>query len=144
MVGIIVTGHGHFGTGIESSVHLIAGKPEKFVAVDFPEGDTPDNLAKQYNAAIDSFNDCEGVIIFSDLAGGSPFKTAVEVKMQRKEKIEVLAGTNLGMILEIATARTFMDDMEAITNMAVSTGKDQVIRFVLAERNDEPSEGDGI
>ena len=46
MIGIILTGHGNFATGMMSSVKLIAGTPEHFKAVDFPEGDSTENLAK--------------------------------------------------------------------------------------------------
>ncbi len=143
MIGIILTGHGNFATGMMSSVKLIAGTPEHFKAVDFPEGDSTENLAKNLNDAIDSMKDCEGVIVFSDLVGGSPFKTAVEIKMSRPENIEVMSGSNLGMILEIATARTFIEEMDSLCNMAITTGKDQVMRYAFAERQQEEAT-DGI
>ena len=40
MIGIIVCGHGHFATGLTSSLHLIMGEQENYIAVDFPAGDT--------------------------------------------------------------------------------------------------------
>ncbi|MBR3349324.1 MAG: PTS fructose transporter subunit IIA, partial [Solobacterium sp.] len=35
MIGVIVTGHGKFASGMESALKLLAGKPEKFTSVDF-------------------------------------------------------------------------------------------------------------
>ena len=35
MIGLIVTGHGHFATGLTSSIDLIAGPQDNYVAVDF-------------------------------------------------------------------------------------------------------------
>lgn len=35
MLGIILTGHGHFATGLQSSIELIAGEQEKFIAINF-------------------------------------------------------------------------------------------------------------
>ena len=44
MTGIIITGHGHFPTGLLSAVSLVAGKPEKVEAVDFTEGMSSEEL----------------------------------------------------------------------------------------------------
>ena len=143
MIGIIVTGHGNFATGLTSSLNLIAGFPENYEAVDFVAEDGVEELRAKLNAAMDKLHDCSGIIVFSDLAGGSPFKTAVEVKMTRSENIEVLAGTNLGMLIEISMARGFINDLSSLSDMALNTGKDQVIKYTFTERKEEVSE-DGI
>ena len=96
MIGLIVTGHGHFATGLTTSLNLIAGDAKEYVAVDFEATDSTDDLAKKLTDAMDSLKDCEGIIVLSDLAGGSPFKTAVEIGFPRGN-VEVVAGTNLGM-----------------------------------------------
>lgn len=46
MIGIVVTGHGHFASGLTSSVELIGGKPEHYHAVDFVQEDSTDDLEK--------------------------------------------------------------------------------------------------
>ena len=88
MVGIIVTGHGNFATGLTSSVKLIAGMPELYETVDFVQEDSVEDLETNLNAAIDNLKeDCkEGILIFTDLVGGSPFKTSVEISLTREEK----------------------------------------------------------
>ncbi|MDI9540419.1 MAG: PTS sugar transporter subunit IIA [Bacillota bacterium] len=136
MVGIIVTGHGNFATGLTSSVKLIAGMPELYETVDFVQEDSVEDLETNLNAAIDNLKeDCkEGILIFTDLVGGSPFKTSVEISLTREEKIVVLGGTNLGMLVEISMARTFMDDLDALAQMAVNTGQTQVMRYEFKER----------
>ena len=47
MIGIVVAGHGHFAEGLLSSLKMIAGVPEKVVAVNFLEGDSTDTLEKE-------------------------------------------------------------------------------------------------
>ena len=143
MIGILVTGHGNFATGLTSSVKLIAGMPEKYEVVDFLESYGVDELAAKLSEAMDRLSDCEGILVFSDLAGGSPFKTAVEVGLTKSNRVEVLGGTNLGMVIEIGMARGFIEDMDTLVNMAVNTGKDQVVRFELVKRQ-EVVEEDGI
>ena len=143
MIGIITTGHGNFATGLTSSLNLIAGKAENYVAVDFLGEESVEDLRANLTSAMDSLSNCEGILVFSDLAGGSPFKTAVEVKMTRDQKIEVVAGTNLPMIIEITMARAFVEDLDMLTNMALTTGKDQVMKYEFIQRVEEISE-DGI
>ncbi len=143
MIGILVTGHGNFATGLSSSVKLIAGLPEKYEMVDFLESYSVDDLSRELNAAMDRLKDCDGILVFADLAGGSPFKTAVEIGVGRPENIQVIGGTNLGMIIEISMARGFITDMDDLVNMAVNTGKDQVVHFTL-QTHTEDTDGDGI
>lgn len=142
MIGIIVTGHGNFASGVSSSVKLIAGLPEKYEQVDFLEEHGIEELSKNIEAAINKLNDCEGIIIFTDLVGGSPFKASVELSMKYKN-IAVLGGTNLGMLIETSMARNFIEDLDTLCNSAISTGKDQLIRYEFVERVEVESE-DGI
>lgn len=143
MIGILVTGHGNFATGLTSSVKLIAGMPQKYEMVDFLESYGVEELAEKLGEAMDRLSDCEGILVFSDLAGGSPFKTAVEVGLTKSNRVEVLAGTNLGMIIEISMARGFIEDMDMLVDMALNTGKSQVVRFELVKRQEVVDE-DGI
>ncbi|MEG0176816.1 PTS galactosamine/N-acetylgalactosamine transporter subunit IIA [Anaerorhabdus sp.] len=144
MIGIIITGHGNFATGLSSSVKLIAGQPENYEAVDFVQEDSVEDLERNLNNAIEKLAGCSGIMMFTDLVGGSPFKTSVEISMKRKEKIVVLGGTNLGMIVESSMARGFMEDVDALADMIVNTGKDQVIKYTYVERVEEVVDGDGI
>ena len=144
MIGIIITGHGNFGTGLTSSVKLIAGMPECYETVDFIQEHSVDDLEANLNNAIDKLKECtDGIIIFTDLVGGSPFKTSVEISLKREEKIVVLCGTNLGMLIETSMGRNFITDVNTLADMAMGTGKDQVIRYEFAPRVEEDL-SDGI
>ena len=143
MVGLIVTGHGHFVTGLTSSVDLIAGPQQHYVAVDF-DGNGTEKLEADLAAAFETLKDCSGIIVFSDLAGGSPFKTAA-VLAAGNNKIKVLAGTNLSMLCEISMARTMIDDLDMLVSSALSVGKDGVQQFEMPALNNGPEDGcDGI
>ncbi|HPW52924.1 MAG TPA: PTS galactosamine/N-acetylgalactosamine transporter subunit IIA [Erysipelotrichaceae bacterium] len=145
MIGIIVSGHGNFASGLTSSVKLIAGMPDDYQAVDFVQEHSVDDLVANLNAAIENLSNCkDGIIIFTDLVGGSPFKTSVEISMQRAEKIVVLSGTNLGMLIETSMARNFMEDIDALAQMAINTGQTQVMRYEFKERVVEEDFEDGI
>ena len=114
MIGLVVTGHGQFAEGMHSSARMIAGENEHVKYVCFEEGMGLEELAEKLTAAYASLSDCDGIVVLSDLPGGSPFKTAVECAVACPDKkIEVLAGTNLPMLITAAT-------MEEIKNRILS------------------------
>jgi len=143
MIGIIVTGHGNFATGITSAVNLIAGKQQDYESVDFASLDNTDMLSQHLKEALDKLSHCEGIIVFADLLGGSPFKMAVELAYGKPD-IAVLAGTNLGEVIEISMLRTMENDFETLVSKATETGKAQHVRFVMPESIDNEDPGDGI
>lgn len=128
MIGLIVTGHGNFGSGLTSSLNLIAGEQEQYQFVDFTK--EVDELRADLENAMNALKDCDGILVLSDLVGGSPFKTAVEVGFARGN-VEVVGGTNLPMLVEISMTRKFMSDMSVkdLADAAVNTGKDQILRY---------------
>ena len=128
MIGIIVTGHGNFGSGLTSSLQLIVGEQKNHYAIDFVEGMTTEQLAMKYEEAFEAMKDLDGIVVLSDLVGGSPFKTAV-ICGQDKKNIEVIGGTNLPVLLEAAMSKEFTDDVVLFTQQLVNTGKEQVMRF---------------
>lgn len=141
MIGLIVTGHGNFASGITSSLNLIAGDLENYVAVDFPAEYSVDDLDRELTKAFDTLHACEGVLVLSDLGGGSPFKTAVTIGYP-KGNVEIIAGTNLPMAVEVNMARKFIEDLHVLADMALNTGKDQVLRYEFKEIEQiEPTDG---
>ena len=146
MIGIVVTGHGLFAEGMHSSAVMIAGENENIKYVCFKEGMGLEELADALNAAYNELAACDGIVVLSDLPGGSPFKTAVEVSMNHPDKqIVVLAGTNLPMIITASTMLSFESDAQALADELLFEGKDNVVRFEVAARAEETEEDeDGI
>ena len=90
---------------------------------------------------MDELKDCEGILVFADLMGGTPFKTAVEVGFPRGN-VNVLAGTNLPMLLEIVMSRKFIEDLEDLTQTALEVGAEGVARYAFQKVEDvEPEDG---
>ena len=144
MIGLVVTGHGLFAEGMHSSAVMIAGENEHIKYVCFKEGMGLEDLAEKLNEAYNALSDCDGIVVLSDLPGGSPFKTAVECSMGQPDKqIVVLSGTNLPMIITASTMLSFESDPQALAEELMFEGKDNVVRFELAVR-EEVEEEDGI
>ena len=142
MIGLIVTGHANFGSGITSSVNLIAGEQEAYRYVDFLPTYGMEELSAELTKAMDELKDCESILIFTDLMGGTPFNVSAQLA-HRKENIRIIAGTNLPMLVEIVMARKFEEDVDALVETALETGKEQVTKYEFKQVVQQESE-DGI
>lgn len=140
MIGLIVTGHGHFGTGLTTSVELVAGPQENYVPVDF-DGQGTEKLEKDLNAAFETLKDCSGILVLSDLPGGSPMKTSVELSVAMPN-VRVIAGTNLPMLMATCLMRGFMDDVDTLANSVIEEAKNGIMLWQMAAPSNEPADGE--
>lgn len=141
MIGILVTGHGGFATGLTSGVELLAGTPEHYEAVDFAPEDSIEVLEAHLNEALGRLKDCDGVIIFSDLTGGSPFNVASGIKRACPDyPIEVTGGTNLPVVLSAYMNRMVVSDITELAENSLAEGKAQMVRLLIDESAAEVSD----
>ena len=109
MVGILIAGHGGFPSGVLSAVNLVAGNPGNVTAVDFVEGMSTDELKARMLAALDGMEQ-EEILVLTDLAGGTPFRTAAEIKaVYTGKRMRVVAGANMPAVVEAAFSSGDMD-----------------------------------
>ena len=132
MNGLIITGHGSFASGLQTSVKLIAGEQLNIEYVDFVESDSVADLEKKLNGALNRLEEAEGVLFLCDLVGGSPFKTAVTLSVQRPDAA-VIGGANLAMIIETAIMKDNLP-IEELKIMAVNSGKEGIKVFETKTR----------
>ncbi|MDR2552913.1 MAG: PTS sugar transporter subunit IIA [Treponema sp.] len=103
MVGILLVAHGDFAQGMLSAVRLIAGEPEKTIALGLYHGDSPEDFEKKISAAIRKLDDGGGMIAFVDFLGGTPASSLLRV-MQDKP-FPCFSGVNMPMLAEAVLAR---------------------------------------
>lgn len=155
MIGIIVTGHGQFAGGLVSALKLLTGEPEALLAVDFEEGDDIGRLEEKLKAAVESLrsgcgsdsdgrdgcDSCDGILVMTDLRGGSPFNVSARLAVSQAD-LEVLTGTNLGMLVEAYMSRQMAAGVTELARTTASSGKDQVGYFekVLSVSADDEDE----
>lgn len=144
MVSILIIGHGNFATGALSATRLVAGAPENVYALDFPEGMSAVELKEAMQARLASIETPE-ILVMADLAGGTPFRTAVELKMTMPEKqIRVVAGTSMPALMEAAFSSDSMDLAE-LTADVIQTGVEGFVDWdVQTAEEEEPEFEDGL
>ncbi|RCW48697.1 MULTISPECIES: PTS galactosamine/N-acetylgalactosamine transporter subunit IIA [unclassified Halanaerobium] len=143
MTGIMIIGHGKFAEGINSVIELIAGKQDKLAVVNFLEEESTENLAENIRQKMREL-ECDDYLIFTDIAGASPFKKSVEISLKEKNA-EVIAGTNVPMLMEILFKRNDLS-LKELKDEAVKTGKNQIKTFTMKKKESsaEVNNEDGI
>ncbi|MDO4941017.1 MAG: PTS galactosamine/N-acetylgalactosamine transporter subunit IIA [Erysipelotrichaceae bacterium] len=142
MIGIIITGHNHFATGVYSSITMVGGQQTNVIPVDFEDGKSDEDLLNDLNKTVDSLKDCDTIVCCCDLMGGSPFKESSLISMQNP-KVKVIYGVNLGMLLEFVLQKDFIEDIDQFLDQLVETGKTAIGKYQFEEYVQTESE-DGI
>lgn len=129
---IIITGHGHFGSGLKTSLDLIVGKHDFIKTVDFTETKSPESLKEEIRDFVKEANN--KVYIFTDLVGGTPFKVSSELTLEYSN-IEVLCGTNLPMLVESTMMVSLGCDIdsESIKDAGINSIRPQVKKVVFED-----------
>lgn len=137
MIGIVLTGHGNFATGLSSSLKLIVGIPENFRSVDFLPEDSIEELTRKIEAAMAELQACDQILILTDLEGGSPYNVATKLRLQKGlDKISVVAGTNLACLIE-ASMGMDAPNVKEFAQELVQSAKGQVTLFCTDEESAE-------
>lgn len=140
MVGMIVTGHGSFATGITSGLKLLAGDTEQYEVVDFTPEDSVDTLTQKLEAAVERLAECSGILICTDLTGGSPFNVSIRLKMAQVHQLEVIGGTNLPAVLQAYLSRAGQEDVKALAADCLQAGQNAMVRFEMSSLDEEDYE----
>ena len=120
MLGVILTGHGRFASGLYQAACQIVGEQPQFAAVDFPDGASSDTLEKELRMAIEACDRGDGVVFMTDILGGSPFRYSSLLSMEIPN-IEVITGTNMQMLIEMLMERDDLSPAE-FREMGLSSG----------------------
>ncbi|MCW5828699.1 MAG: PTS sugar transporter subunit IIA [Deltaproteobacteria bacterium] len=103
MIGIVIVTHASLGQALREAVEFIAGKQEQVEVVGQGVSDPPQVSSEQLKAAIKKVDAGEGVLILTDMFGGTP--SNVSLAFLEPERVEVLSGVNLPMLLKMVTSR---------------------------------------
>ena len=139
MIGFILTGHGHFSTGLKSAVDMVAGPQQAFETVTFEETEAGTYGDKLREAVKAMREQTDGVLVFCDLVGGTPFNQSMLISND-VDNVKVVAGTNLPMLIDIVMTRTDDAKIEDLVAEAVEVGKEGVMHLSLDADDDEDAD----
>ena len=110
MVGIIVVAHGGLAQAFVETAEMIVGPTDGFKACSFAQGSDVDSLRRMLKNSIKEVNKGEGVIILTDMFGGTP--SNISLSFLENGKVEVVTGVNLPMVITALTKRKGKDIVE--------------------------------
>lgn len=134
MKGILLASHGRLAEGLLDTLQIFCGELQQMQALCLLPGEEITEFMEKLEAAIQKVDTGEGVVIFCDLLFGSPCNCSARLLQDVKyaEKISVITGMNLCMVLEYIGSGAAGMDREAL----VDTGHKGIVDFnkLLRER----------
>ena len=112
MIGLILVTHGKLADEFIAAMAHVVGKQEGIAAISIGPEDNMEKRRADIGVAVKKVDTGGGVIILTDLFGGTPSNLAIS--LMRKGKVEVIAGINLPMLIRLAKARCCMPLEQAV------------------------------
>ncbi|OIP31289.1 MAG: hypothetical protein COW04_05115 [Deltaproteobacteria bacterium CG12_big_fil_rev_8_21_14_0_65_43_10] len=103
MVGILVITHYNLGTELVAAADMMGGKIDGIQAISVDPRKDTEKLMKEISTAIKRLDNGEGVLIITDMFGGTP--SNLSLSFLEEGKVEVLTGVNLPMLIKLSTYR---------------------------------------
>ncbi len=103
MIGMVLVTHGHLATEFRAALEHVVGPQKQFVSISIGPEDDMERRRAEIIDAIREADSGDGVVLLTDMFGGTPSNLAISV--MDGGKIEVLAGVNLPMLIKLASVR---------------------------------------
>ncbi len=122
MIGIVIVTHSQLGDALINASEFILGhKPENVVSVSIDLSENTVDLRKKIAESIKKVNEQEGIIILTDMFGGTP--SNLSYSFLEEGRIEVLSGVNLPILVKAVNDRGKMQLAQLAVNLENSGRK---------------------
>ncbi len=112
MIGLVLVTHGRLAAEFIAATEHVVGKQRDMRAVCIGPDDDMEMRRKDIVDAVQAVDSGEGVVVLTDMFGGTPSNLAISIMDQGK--IEVIAGINLPMLIKLASVRQKYGLQEAV------------------------------
>lgn len=103
MIGVLITTHGNLGSELIKAAELIRGSLKGIIPISVDQTKGVEDLKKEISTAIKKLDQGQGVLILTDLFGGTP--SNISLSFMKEGKVEVITGVNLPMLLKLPDIR---------------------------------------
>ncbi|MBL4906809.1 MAG: PTS sugar transporter subunit IIA [Sneathiella sp.] len=134
MIGMVLVTHGRLAEEFVAATEHVVGPQEKVRAISIGPDDDMEQRRLDILNAVAEVETGKGVIILTDMFGGTPSNLAISV--MEKANVEVIAGINLPMLIKLASMRG-EDDMQKAVAAAQESGRKyiNVASHLLADKS---------
>ena len=126
LIGIVVVTHGNLAEELISAVKFVLSEEPsvKLAGVSLDPSKEFDTFKKLIDDSIKSVDGGDGILLVTDMFGGTP--SNISLTFLEEEKIEVISGVNLPMLLKLSTLKSDVKLSDAI-KIAEKAGRDNII-----------------
>lgn len=125
MIGIVIVAHGGLAKEYLAAVEHILGPQSGIVPIAIAAEDNRDKKIAEIAAAADHVDQGDGVVVVTDMFGGSPSNLSMPACLRDKRKI--MAGANLPMLIKLAKLR--QQPVSEAVESALAAGKKYINSF---------------
>jgi PTS system mannose-specific IIA component len=131
MIGLVIVTHGRLAEEFVSAMEHVVGPQTRVRAISIGPDDDMERRRRDIVDAAQAVDDGEGVIILTDMFGGTPSNLAISA--MDEAKAEVIAGLNLPMLIKLASVRG-REPLQSCVAYAQDAGRKyiSVASYVLA------------
>lgn len=112
MIGLVLVTHGRLASEFVTAMEHVVGPQTQVEAIAIGPDDDMEARRADIAAAIAKVEVGKGVILLTDLFGGTPSNLAIS--LLERGRVEVIAGINLPMLIRLASARKTMKVLDAV------------------------------
>ena len=112
MIGLVLVTHGRLAAEFVTAMEHVVGPQQRIESICIGPEDDMEGRRNDIAEAIARADDGTGVIILTDLFGGTPSNLAIS--LMKSERVEVIAGVNLPMLIRLEGARRTMELKAAV------------------------------
>jgi mannose PTS system EIIA component len=123
MIGALVVTHGHLGQELVAAAEMIVGEISHIRAVSIGWHDDVNDARKDIEQRIAEVESGKGVLILTDMFGGTPSNIALS--FHEPGKLDVVTGVNLPMIIKIASQKEG-DTLESLARIVRDQGRSSI------------------
>ncbi len=133
-IGVVIVTHYRLGEEFLQALRLIVPDAPDYESVGVEPGQTADEMRRAIDAALSSADEGQGVLVLTDMFGGSPSNISMSFLDDRR--VEVVTGVNLPMLIKLATLRQ-EKELEELASFIKDYGR----RNISVAREILPEEG---
>ncbi len=123
MIGLVLVTHGCLAVEFRAALEHVVGPQRACEAISIGPDDDMEERRADIVAALEKVNDGAGVVLLTDMFGGTPSNLAISV--MDPGKVEVIAGINLPMLIKLASVRD-----EGSLEQAVSAAQEAGRKYI--------------
>jgi PTS system mannose-specific IIA component len=121
MIGLVLVTHGRLAEEFVAAMEHVVGPQKQVRAISIGPEDDMERRRKDILDAVASVDSGKGVVLLTDMFGGTPSNLAISI--MDKAKVEVIAGINLPMLIKLASVRVSASLEDAVASAQESGRK---------------------